>query len=60
MIFKLKSTELSFARTRVTPDPDQAALLQNKMSTLRYGPVNGFHRDLRQGRQPRALSRAGR
>jgi hypothetical protein len=53
MIFKLKSNETSFVRPRVTPDPDQAASLERKMSALSYYPVNGFHRDARQCRQPR-------
>lgn len=60
MIFKLKLSESSFVRTRVTPDPDQAALLERKMSALSYSPSNGFHRDLRQCRQPRAMSRLAR
>jgi hypothetical protein len=58
MIFKLKSNESSFVRPRVTPDPDQAASLERKMNALSYYPVNGFHRDLRQCRQPRSFSRA--
>lgn len=59
MIFKLKSSTVSFARPRVTPDPDQAAQLQRKMDALNYCPANGFHRDLRQDRQ-RCAFRAGR
>jgi len=55
MIFKLKSSKASFVRPRVTPDPDQAALLQRKMAALSYCPTNGFHRDLRQDRQRLAL-----
>ncbi len=57
MIFKLKSNELSFTRPRVTPDPEQAALLERKMNALNYYPENGFHRDLRQHRQPRPSAR---
>lgn len=57
MLFKLKSSEASFVRPRVTPDPDRAAQLQRKMAALSYCPTNGFHRDLRQGRQ-RAASRS--
>ena len=60
MMFKLKSNESSVARPRVTPDPDQAASLERKMSALSYSPSNGFHRDLRQCRQPRAMSRMAR
>jgi hypothetical protein len=57
MFFKLKSSEFSFVRPRVTPDPDQAALLERKMNELRYYPVNGFHRDLQQQRQARTTVR---
>lgn len=60
MIFKLKSSESSFVRPRVTPDPDQAALLERKMNALSYSPTNGFHRDLRQVRHPRLLARLAR
>jgi hypothetical protein len=60
MMFKLKSSESSFMRPRVTPDPDQAALLERKMNELSYYPVNGFHRDLRQVRHPRLISRLAR
>jgi hypothetical protein len=60
MIFKLKSSESSCVRPRVTPDPDQAALLERKMNALSYYPVNGFHRDLRQERQPRSFLRLAR
>lgn len=58
MIFKLKSTGSSFVRPRVTPDPDQAALLQQKMNALSYHPLNGFHRDVRQDRQLRSARMA--
>jgi hypothetical protein len=57
MIFKLKSSESPLVRPRVTPDPDQAASLERKMSELSYYPVNGFHRDARQARQPRPFPR---
>jgi hypothetical protein len=40
-------------RPRVTPDPDQAAELQRRMSALDYYPENGFHRDQRQDRLAR-------
>ena len=57
MIFKLKSSEASFVRPRVTPDPERAASLERKMNALSYCPVNGFHRDLQQHRQPRMSAR---
>jgi|GEM_PF-6267361 len=57
MFFRWKSTDPSFVRLRVTPDPEQAALLERKMSALNYYPTNGFHRDLKQGRQTRAMGR---
>ncbi len=60
MIFKLKSRETPFVRPRVTPDPDQAALLEQKMNALSYSPTNGFHRDSRQRRQPSLLARLAR
>lgn len=60
MIFKLKSSGSSFVRPRVTPDPDQAASLERKMSALSYSPTNGFHRDVRQCRQQRSFARAPR
>jgi hypothetical protein len=60
MMFKLKSTGASFVRPRVTPDPDQAAVLQQKINALSYHPANGFHRDLRQGRQLRCVTRMAR
>lgn len=50
MIFKPKSAT-EFARPRITPDPNQAALLQQKMAALSYYPANGFHKDVRQTRQ---------
>jgi hypothetical protein len=55
MVFKLKPESLSIARPRVTPHPDQAAALQRRMEALAYHPQNGFHRDLRQGRQGRVV-----
>jgi hypothetical protein len=60
MIFKLKLIESSFVRPRVTPDPNQAATLQQKLDALTYSPANGFHRDVRQSRQPRYVSRFAR
>jgi hypothetical protein len=60
MIFKLKSSASPCVRPRVTPDPDQAALLERKMNELSYYPVNGFHRDSRQVRQPRSIPRLAR
>jgi hypothetical protein len=59
-MFKLKSAESSFVRPRVTPDPDQAALLQRKIQALSYNPTNGFHRDLRQSKQLRLVPRLAR
>jgi hypothetical protein len=50
MLFKLKQSESSFVRPRVTPDPDQAAQLQRKFEALAYNPSNGFHRDMKQGK----------
>jgi hypothetical protein len=50
MIFKLRRSQSSVLRPRVTPDPDQAAELQRRMSELAYHPENGFHRDRRQDR----------
>jgi hypothetical protein len=53
MIFKLRQSQSSVLRPRVTPDPDQAAELQRRMSALAYYPENGFHRDQRQDRVAR-------
>ena len=44
MIFKLRQP-VAVLRPRVTPDPQQAAELQRRMSALAYCPENGFHRD---------------
>jgi hypothetical protein len=60
MIFRLKQGSSSIVRPRVTPDPDQAAELQRRMSTLSYCPQNGFHRDQLQRRQGRVALRAVR
>jgi hypothetical protein len=60
MLFKLKSNASSFDRPRITPDPDQAALLEQKMNALSYHPTNSFHRDLRQRRQLRSVPRLAR
>jgi len=57
MLFKWKLTEPSFVRPRVTPDPEQAALLERKMNALSYYPTNGFHRDQRQARQTPPMGR---
>lgn len=53
MLFRLKDTQSSVVRPRVTPDPDAAAQLERRMSELAYHPENGFHRDRRQSRQGR-------
>ena len=53
MIFKLRKTQSSVVRPRVTPDPDRAAELQRRIDELAYHPENGFHRDQRQDRQAR-------
>lgn len=50
MIFKLKRPSNAFVRPRVTPDPEQAAALERRMSSLDYHPENGFHRDRMQNR----------
>jgi len=60
MLFKLKSVESTFARPRVTPDPDQAAQLERKFQALSYHPANGFHRDVQQSRQLRLVPRMAR
>jgi hypothetical protein len=39
-------------RLRVTPHPDHAAELQRRISSIRYQPKNGFHRDHSQHRLP--------
>lgn len=53
MIFRLKTTSAAVMRPRVTPDPNQAAALQQRIRALQYYPENGFHRDQRQQRQER-------
>lgn len=50
MIFKLKTTNETLVRPRVTPDPDAAAALERRMASLAYSPENGFHRDRMQDR----------
>lgn len=50
MLFVIKSSGVSVARPRVTPDPGQAAALEQKMKSLNYSPENGFHRDRAQDR----------
>ncbi len=50
MLLRLKSSELSVMRPRVTPDPARAAELQRRISEMSYSPENGFHRDRAQHR----------
>ncbi len=50
MIFKFKRSTDVVVRPRVTPDPNRAAELQRRMSSLEYCPENGFHRDRMQDR----------
>lgn len=50
MIFRGKDAIVH--RPKITPDPSQVAALQRRFEELSYQPQNGFHRDLRQGRQP--------
>lgn len=59
MLFNIKSSSKAQARPRVTPDPSQAAALEQKMKSLNYHPENGFHRDRSQDRlsNPRKVSR---
>lgn len=56
-MFRLKQGASSMMRPRVTPDPNQAAELQRRMSALAYSPQNGFHRDQLQHRQGRVVLR---
>lgn len=51
MLFRLRDTQSSVVRPRVTPDPLQAAELQKRFSELAYCPENGFHRDQQQDRR---------
>jgi hypothetical protein len=51
MLFRLRDTQSSVVRPRVTPDPQQAAELEKRFSELAYCPENGFHRDQRQDRR---------
>jgi hypothetical protein len=39
-------------RLRVTPHPDHVAELQRRISSVRYQPESGFHRDHSQHRLP--------
>jgi hypothetical protein len=57
MIFRLRITQSSILRLRVTPEPGQAEQLRKRMSALEYSPENGFHRDVRQERQARFVGR---
>lgn len=50
MMFAMKPSRPPLARPRVTPDPGQAAALEQKMKALTYCPENGFHRDRSQDR----------
>jgi hypothetical protein len=50
MLFVIKPSRASVARPRVTPDPSQAAALEEKIKALNYYPENGFHRDRSQDR----------
>lgn len=64
MLFRLKHTPTEIVRPRVTPDPDRAAELERRMSSIAYRPENGFHRDRHQGRRvpmhlPRMLAMRG-
>ena len=58
MIYKMTVWPSAVLRPRVTPDPEQAAALQKRISALDYYPENGFHRDQRQDRQARFAMRA--
>ena len=55
MIFRRQAP--SPVRPRVTPDPNQAAELLRRMSSLAYYPENGFHKDLTQHRHQRPVLR---
>jgi len=57
MLFRAKQTPMHVMRPRVTPDPDRAAELERRMSTVAYQPENGFHRDRLQDRICSALPR---
>lgn len=37
-----------FSPPSVTPDPEAAAALENRMRAVKYRPQNGFHRDTQQ------------
>jgi hypothetical protein len=53
MIFRGKDAIVH--RPKITPDPSQVEALQRRFRELSYQPQNGFHRDLRQDRQPPRL-----
>lgn len=57
MIFRMKQTEASPMRPRVTPDPERAAELQRRIEALQYRPETGFHRDRLQGKAERPALR---
>lgn len=50
MLFSSKPSANVWDRPRITPDPGQAAALEEKMKALNYNPENGFHRDRSQDR----------
>lgn len=52
MVLKFRLHGPEVMRPRVTPDPEHAAALQRRMSSLAYSPENGFHRDRSQSRLP--------
>lgn len=52
MMLKFRLTTPEVVRPRVTPDPEHAAALERRMSSLAYNPENGFHRDRSQSRLP--------
>jgi hypothetical protein len=58
MLFAIKPSSTALARPRVTPDPSQAAALEQKMKSLNYHPENGFHRDRSQDRVSNARKMA--
>ena len=57
MIFRMRQTEASPMRPRVTPDPERAAELQRRIEALQYRPETGFHRDRLQGKAERPVLR---
>ena len=49
MLFRRKP-ELKLSQPRIGPDPDQAALLERRLSALNYRPSGGFLLDKPQKR----------